>query len=81
MRTRFLEDTWLGDSPLSSQYPALYNIIRHKDILVGDVLSNRPLNIGFTRVLTDDKWEIWIGLVRRLMGVPLTDELDSVSGA
>jgi hypothetical protein len=36
------------------------------------------LSIEFTRVPTDDKWETWIGLVRRLMGVTLTDELDSL---
>ena len=56
MKTRFWEDTWLGDSPLASQYPTLYNITRHKNVLVGDVLANRPLNKGFTRLLMEDKW-------------------------
>jgi hypothetical protein len=55
MGTRFWEDTSLGDSPLSSQYLNLYNIVRHKEILVGDILINTPLNIGLTRVMSDDK--------------------------
>ena len=29
LSTRFWEDTWLGDSPLQSQYPSLYNITQH----------------------------------------------------
>ena len=45
MKTRFWEDTWLGETPLASQYPSLYNVARHKDVLVGDVLANRPLSI------------------------------------
>jgi hypothetical protein len=30
MKTRFWEDTWLGDTPLATQYPSLYNIVRTK---------------------------------------------------
>jgi hypothetical protein len=36
---RFWEDTWLGEMPLSSQYPALYNLVSHKHVRVADVLS------------------------------------------
>jgi hypothetical protein len=70
--TRFWEDSWLGGSSLASQYKSLYNIVRHKNVLVADVLQHRPLNIGFTRVLSNDKWKAWIQLVRRLMRVHLT---------
>jgi hypothetical protein len=28
MKIRFWEDTWLGDTPLATQYPSLYNIAR-----------------------------------------------------
>ena len=37
--TRFWEDAWIGDTPLSRQYPTLYNIVRRKNVLVADVLS------------------------------------------
>jgi hypothetical protein len=30
MKTRLWEDTWLGDTPLATQYPSLYNIVRTK---------------------------------------------------
>jgi hypothetical protein len=73
----FWEDTWLGEAPLSSQYSALYNIVSHKHVRVADVLSNTPLNIGFRRVLREDKWESWLDLVQRLTNVHLTDEPDS----
>ena len=45
--TRFWEDIWLGDIPLSMQYQSLFNIVRHKHVLVAHVLSNTPLNIEF----------------------------------
>jgi hypothetical protein len=32
MRTEFCEDPWLGDTPLASQYPNLYNIVRTKEV-------------------------------------------------
>ena len=35
--TRFWEDTWLGDRPLSVQYPTLFNIVRHKSVLVAEI--------------------------------------------
>jgi hypothetical protein len=48
--TRFWEDTWLGDTPLSQLYVALYNIVCQKNVLVYDVLSSNPLNIEFRQV-------------------------------
>jgi hypothetical protein len=76
MDTRFWEDVWLGDTPLSSQYPALYNIVRYKHVRVADVLSNIPLNIGFRRMLWENNWESWLHMVQRLMMVQLRDEPD-----
>jgi hypothetical protein len=57
MNTRFWEDLWLGSTPLSSQYPTLYNIIRYKHVRVADVLAHTPLHISFSHVLRDDKWK------------------------
>jgi hypothetical protein len=47
MAVRFWEDTWLGDYPLSLQYPSLYNIVQRKNVLVSTVLAQHPLNIDF----------------------------------
>jgi hypothetical protein len=41
-------------SPLSKP---LYAIVRHKNVRVADVLNQTPLNIAFTRVLRDGRWE------------------------
>ena len=44
---RFWEDTWLGQRPLSDQYPSLYNIVRDKNVLVANVFNHGHLNIQF----------------------------------
>ena len=75
--TRLWEDTWLGDRPLSVQYPRLFNIVRHKSVLVADVLNNAPpINLEFRRALTGSKWMDWLNLVERLMSISLTTEED-----
>jgi hypothetical protein len=49
---RFWEGVWMGDMSLSHQYPALYNIVQHKNVLVSTVLVTEPINISFRRVMT-----------------------------
>jgi hypothetical protein len=45
--TRLWEDIWLGDMPLSEQYPLLYNVVRRRNVLMADVLTNNTLNVEF----------------------------------
>jgi hypothetical protein len=73
---RFWEDVWLGDVPLSQQYPSLYNIAQHRDVLVSTVLAQNPLNITFRRGLNDHKYMEWLHLCQRLITINLTDEPD-----
>jgi hypothetical protein len=57
----------------------LYNIVRTKEVLVADVLSQIPLNIKFNRILTGEKWDAWdawVQLASRLINVHLNDELN-----
>ena len=35
LEIRFWEDKWLGNATLLEQYPALYNIVRHKSDTFG----------------------------------------------
>jgi hypothetical protein len=60
MSTRFWEDTWLGKTPLATQYPSLYNIVRHKNVTVAHVLAQTPLNISFRRMLLGNRWTLWL---------------------
>ena len=53
--TRFWEDTWLGDTPLATQYRSLYLIVQRREALVATVLQSIPLNIQFRRVLVGDR--------------------------
>ena len=60
------------------QYPSIYNIARHKNVLVATVISNAPpLNIEFRRYLSGANWTHWLQLVQRIMGVNLTNEHDT----
>jgi hypothetical protein len=74
---RFWEDIWLGDKTLAQQYPSLYHIAQHRNVLVADVLTHVPLNIQFQRGLHGNKWMDWLNLCRRLMNVTLQDQTDS----
>jgi hypothetical protein len=56
-QTRFWEDLWLGKEPLMIKYPALYNLVRKKNVSVAQVLSTTPLNISFRRALVGDNWD------------------------
>ena len=75
-KTRFWEDTWLGTTSLAHQYPSLYNIVNHKNVTVAHVLAHNPLNIGFRRVLSGNKWTAWLHLCQRLMMVHLSEGPD-----
>jgi len=74
---RFWEDTWLGNEPLKNQYPALYNIVRKKSVLVSSVLSSIPLNVFFRRSLVANNLLSWHQLVARVMDIQLQDQSDS----
>lgn len=76
MNTRFWEDIWLGKTPLTNQYPALYNIVRHKNVMVAHVLAQTPLNISSRRALLGNRWTLWLQLCQKLMRFNLNDEQD-----
>jgi hypothetical protein len=74
--TRFCQDIWLGKVSLAQQYPSLYNIVHHKNVIVAHVLAQTPLNISFRRLLNGNKWTSWLQLCRKLMTVNLNEESD-----
>ena len=51
LEIRFQEDKWLGNATLREQYPALYNIVRHKGDTIAKVLESFPPNMTFRRDL------------------------------
>ena len=70
--TRFWEDTWIGGTPLSTQYLTLYNIVQRRDVSVQSVIGETHPNIAFRRALTGNKYEHWLNLVERLMDISLS---------
>jgi hypothetical protein len=77
LTTRFWEDSWLGNAPLSVQYPGLFNKVARRNVRVADVLNQPTLNITFNRILRGSTWEDWLSLVERLMEIQLNDQPDS----
>jgi hypothetical protein len=75
-KTRFWDDTWIGDKPLKDTYPSLYHIARDKHVTVSKVLSSRPLNISFRWSLVDNNLNHWLHLVARVSNVVLVDDKD-----
>jgi hypothetical protein len=47
----FLKDSWLGNCPLSEQYPALYSIVRRKSDTIAVVMATSPPDVNFRRDL------------------------------
>jgi hypothetical protein len=74
--TRFWEDTWLGDRPLAEQFSSIYNIVRRRNVLVSDVLIGNPLNIEFRRNLSNDRMDVWLLLLQRLIRINLSADPD-----
>ena len=72
----FWVDKWLANAPLSEQYPCLYNIARHKQHTIVDVLSPSPLNISWRRHLIWPKLTSYNELVPRIANITLTQEQD-----
>ena len=73
---RFWEDVWLGDTSLANQYPSLYNIVQHKNVLVSSVLGQHPIDLAFRRTFNEYKWNLWIHLCQRLIVFQLSNEPD-----
>ena len=75
-KTRFWEDTWVGDKPLKVKYPSLFNIVRDPHATISKVMATRPLNISFKRALVDNKLIEWLNLVARIADVELVEGSD-----
>jgi hypothetical protein len=68
---RFWEDKWLGATFLWEQYPALYNIVRHKGDTTAKVLETSPTNVSFRRDLSGQRLVSWNALLLRLTNIHL----------
>jgi hypothetical protein len=66
---RFWEDKWLGDRPLATQYPSLYNIVQHKNQIVAHTFASTPINIEFIRSLVGGHWDRWLHMLHRLIDI------------
>ena len=58
------------------QYPALYNIVRHKGDTLATVMQESTLNIAFRRNLIGPRLASWNALLERLAVVQLSQGHD-----
>ena len=73
---RFWVHKWLGNSPLSEQYPCLYNIVGHKQQTVAEVFSSTPINFSWRRDLIGPKLTAWNDLFSRIANLRFTQKQD-----
>ena len=73
---RFYEDKWLGNTTLRKQYPALYNIVRHKGETIATVMETSPPNVTFRRDLIGTRLDLWNTLVQRLSTIQFSPGSD-----
>jgi hypothetical protein len=79
-KTKFWDDTWVGDKPLKVKYPSLYNVVRDRHTTVSKVLASSPLNISFRMALVDNKLLEWLNLVAQISNVQLVGGSDFLDG-
>jgi hypothetical protein len=75
-QVRFWEDIWIGNKTLREQYPSLYNIARHKQDVVAEVLGVDPHNLSWRRDLIGQKLVEWNNLLPHLANVVLSQDED-----
>jgi hypothetical protein len=73
---RFWEDRWLGTTTLREQYPALYNIVRHKSDTLQKVMETSPPSMSFRRDITGPRLVSWNELLQRLASIQLVPGAD-----
>jgi hypothetical protein len=79
-QVRFWEDKWLGNATLREQYPCLYNIARHKQHTLSEVLSSSPINISWRRDLIDNKLAAWNSLYPCIANITLSQGKTNFTG-
>jgi hypothetical protein len=73
---RFWEDKWLGTTSLQEQYPALYNIVRHKGDTIAKILETSPPNVSFRIDLSGQRLVSWNAILLRLANIQLQPDHD-----
>ena len=76
-KTRFWDDTWVGDLSFKVKYTSLYNIVRDPHATVTRVMATSPLNVSFRRALVDNKLVEWHNLVAQIAYVEMVEGSDT----
>ena len=76
MNTRFWEDLWVGDSPLSRKFPRLYNLVCKPGITVAKVFAEGWGGVRFRRTLVGEMADLWLEVQLMCGDIVLTDNRD-----
>jgi hypothetical protein len=63
---------WLGNSPLSEQYPALYSIVHRESDTIALVMATSPRDVTFRRDLYGPRLVAWNALLQCLDSIHLS---------
>ncbi|PNT61152.1 hypothetical protein BRADI_5g10902v3, partial [Brachypodium distachyon] len=75
-RTCFWEEHWIGDAPLCSKFPRLYNLTNKQFISVSAVFKSQWQCISFRRSFCEETLEMRTQLRMLCLGVCLNEEHD-----
>jgi hypothetical protein len=75
-KIRFWKDKWLGNTTPQEQYPALYNIVRHKGDFIVKVMATSPPDMSFRRDVIGQRLVAWETLLQCLALVRLVPGSD-----
>jgi mannosylglycoprotein endo-beta-mannosidase len=78
-KTRFWEDVWVGEKPLSVLFPRLYNLTFSQGVSVARVFAQDFNCIRFRRCLYGESLEMWNKLLDMCGSTTLSQEPDRVS--
>jgi hypothetical protein len=78
MNTRFWEDHWINDQPLSLVFPRLFSISLNHEITVSKAFAMGIRNLKFRRVIVGQKREQWIQMCVVCDVVTLSNDPDKL---
>jgi hypothetical protein len=73
-KVRFWTDLWTGDSPLSSRFVRLFQILAEPEGLISQLYRDGRWNISFRRSFGREEQESWLELLDETMKqIPLIE--------
>lgn len=77
----FWKDWWIGESPLCTRFPRLFDISSNHDILIAQAYSGDSWRLSFRRTFGQEELDQWTCLLQEIESLTPSVEDDQVSWA